>query len=178
MEQKITITQDELYEFLLAHNIVTIRLGEMIGLAEVSLSSCFKHHKNNDGRPRYFTRRQVEAINEALPRLSYEVARRRIVFNPANNTSKSAKRVFDPGCVPQFKAVGEYFNLSALTVRVLGWNKRKKDIVINSPSNGSYGHITPDDVKLINDELDYVSYWLSTRQVLQNDSSSSSDDSN
>lgn len=168
MEGKISITQDELYQFLLDHNSTTIRLGELIGLNEVSLSSCFNHYKNNDGRPRYFTSRQIEAINTALPQMAFEVARRRVFFNAANNTSKSAKRIFDPGCVPQFKQVGEYFNLTALTIRVLGWGPRKKNAVIDSPANGCYGHITPDDVKALNDELDYVSHWLEHHEVMQN----------
>jgi len=176
MEAKILITQDELYQFMLAHNLVTKRLGELIGLTDVSLSSCFKHHKNNSGRPRRFTRRQVASINEALPQMAYEVARRRVFFNAANDTSKSAKRMFDPGCVEQFKRVGEYFNLTAMVVRVLGWTKQWKGNVINSPTNGSYGHITPEDVNAVNEELEYVSSWLGRHEVVPTDDDSSSED--
>lgn len=170
MIEKTTVTQDELYEFLLAHNVTTMRLGELIGLTDVSLCSCFKHHKNNSGRPRRFTPKQIADINSALPKMAREISNRRVTFNAANNTSKSEKRMFDPGCVEQFKRVGEYFSLTALTVRLLGWSKQRKSIVINAPGNGSYGHITPDDVDRINAELQEVSNWLLGHEVIPNDS--------
>lgn len=165
MEEKIQISQDELYQFLLEHNMIITRLGELIGLGIGSMVGCFKHLLAN-GEPRYFTRQSIAKINEALPQIAFEVERRRVVFNMANNQGKKKKSMFDPGCVEQLREVGQWFKVDALCQRVLGWKPVKSRKVLFAPSSTMYGHITPDDVRRINEELMFVSYWMQRHEVV------------
>ena len=165
MEEKIQITQDELYQFLNDHNLIITRLGELIGLGIGSMVGCFKHLLAN-GEPRYFTRQSVAKINNALPQIAYEVERRRVVFNMANNTGKQKKAMFDPGCVEQLKALGTYFKVDAMCQRVLGWKPVKSRKVLFAPSSSMYGHVKPEDVCRINEELMFVSFWLQRHEVV------------
>ena len=173
MEEKIQISQDDLYQFLLEHNMIITRLGELIGLGIGSMVGCFKHLLAN-GEPRYFTRQSIAKINEALPQIAYEVERRRVVFNMANNVGKQKKSVFDPGCVDQFKALGQWFKVDAMCQRVLGWKPVKSRKVLFAPSSTMYGHITPDDVRRVNEELMFVSFWLQRHEVVSDNGSGSS----
>ena len=173
---KEQISQDVLYKFLTDHNLIITRLGEMIGLGIGSMSACFKHMLAN-GEPRYFTRQSVAKINEALPQIAFEVERRRVVFNMANNSSKQRKVQFDPGCVEQLKALGAYIKVDAMCQRVLGWKAVKVRKVLFAPSSTMYGHITPEDVRLVNEELMYVSFWLQRHEVVAESSSSSNSSS-
>lgn len=173
MEEKIQISQDDLYQFLLEHNMIITRLGELIGLGIGSMVGCFKHLLAN-GEPRYFTRQSIAKINEALPQIAYEVERRRVVFNMGNNVGKRKKSVFDPGCVDQFKALGQWFKVDAMCQRVLGWKPVKSRKVLFAPSSTMYGHITPDDVRRVNEELMFVSFWLQRHEVVSDNGSGSS----
>ena len=173
MEEKIQISQDDLYQFLLEHNMIITRLGELIGLGIGSMSACFKHMLAN-GEPRYFTRQSIAKINEALPQIAFEVERRRVVFNMANNVGKQKKSAFDPGCVEQLKEVGQWFKVDALCQRVLGWKPVKSRKVLFAPSSTMYGHITPDDVRRVNEELMFVSFWLQRHEVVADNDSGSS----
>lgn len=176
MEEKIQISQDELYQFLTDHNLIITRLGELIGLGIGSMSACF-NHKLANGEPRYFTRQSVAKINEAMPQIAYEVERRRVVFNMANNKSKQRRVQFDPGCVEQMRALGTYFKVDAMVQRVLGWKAVKSRKVLFAPSSTMYGHVTPDDVRRVNEELMFVSFWLQRHEVVVHDSCSSSSSS-
>ena len=173
MEEKIQISQDDLYQFLLEHNMIITRLGELIGLGIGSMSGCFKHLLAN-GDPRYFTRQSIAKINEALPQIAFEVERRRVVFNMANNVGKQKKSVFDPGCVEQLKEVGRWFKVDAMCQRVLGWSPVKSRKVLFAPSSSMYGHITPEDVRRINEEIMFVSYWMQRHEVVANNDGSDS----
>lgn len=173
MEEKIQITQDDLYQFLLEHNMIITRLGELIGLGIGSMVGCFKHLLAN-GEPRYFTRQSIAKINEALPQIAFEVERRRVVFNMANNVGKQKKSAFDPGCVEQLKALGTYFKVDAMCQRVLWWKPVKSRKVLFAPSSTMYGHITPDDVRRVNEELMFVSFWLQRHEVVADNGSGSS----
>lgn len=171
MEEKIQITQDDLRDFFNGHNLIVTRLGELIGLGIGSMSACFKHMLAN-GEPRYFTRQSVAKINQALPQIAYEVERRRVVFNMANIDEKK-KLQFDPGCVEQLKALGAYFKVDAMCQRVLGWKAVKSKKVLFAPSSPMYGHVTPDDVRRINEELMFVSFWLQRHEVVARDGNQS-----
>jgi hypothetical protein len=177
MEEKIRISQDELYQFMTDHNLIITRLGELIGLGIGSMSACFKHMLAN-GKPRYFTRQSVAKINEALPQIAFEVERRRVVFNTANNSSKQRKTMFDTGCVEQLKALGVYIKVDAMCQRVLGWKAVKSRKVLFAPSSTMYGHVTPEDVRRVNEELMFVSFWLQRHEVVADDGSSDSSSSN
>ena len=168
MGQKLKYSQDDLYQYLLAHNITIKRLGELIGQSDVAMSNAFKHNVVN-GKPHYFSDAIIRRINEALPMLASEIASRVVTFNAENNTSRRAAQKFDPGCIQQFQRAGEYFNLTTLLVRVLGWKKRKKNDVICTPSSKVYGHITEDDVRLLNAELLTVAGELENMEIVHSD---------
>ena len=54
--EKVKVTQDTLYEYILAHDVKLTRLAEMIGRAPEVVMSCFKHHNDWHGRPRRFNK--------------------------------------------------------------------------------------------------------------------------
>lgn len=161
---KAKMTQDELYQYFLEHNIIVRRIGELIGLSAAAMSHAFKHHIVN-GKPHYFPVKKVVLINAALPVMAKEIASRIMVFNPANNISTVPSRCYDPECLPQLRKIGDYFNLNGFTARVLGWSIPKKDSVF-SPANPNYGHISPSDVELINTELLAVAGMLGNIELL------------
>lgn len=174
--QKLQYSQDDLYQYLLAHNITVKRLGELINQSDTAMSSGFKHHIVN-GKRHSFPVFIIRRINEALPVMAREITARRVTFNPDNNISRRASQKFDPGCVEQFQRVGEYFNLTAILERVLGWSKRRKNDVICTPSSKVYGHITEDEVRVINTELLAVAGVLENIEVVPDESASSSSSS-
>jgi len=167
MEEKKQISQDELYQFMLTHNLIITRLGEMVGLGIASMSSCFKHMLAN-GEPRWFTRKTVERINQALPQMAYEIERKRLVFNTSGNADSKRSQIFDPGCVEQLKDLGTYFKVDAMCQRVLGWKKVSSRKILFAPSSSMYGHITPANVSSINEEIMFVSFWLQRHEVVAN----------
>jgi hypothetical protein len=167
MEEKKQISQDELYQFMLKHNLIITRLGEMVGLGIASMSACFKHMLAN-GEPRWFTRQTVAKINQALPQIAYEIECKRLTFNAANNIGKQHKSMFDPGCVEQLKALGTHFKVDAMCQRVLGWKEVSSRKILFAPSSSMYGHITPANVNAINEEIMFVSFWLQRHEVVAN----------
>lgn len=171
---KIKLTQDELYQFFLDHNLTVKRLGELIGLSDSAMSSAFKHHKVN-GKPHYFPLAKLQFINDALSVLSGEIADRLVSFNPENNRARHSVRVFDRACVEQFRRVGEYFNLTALVGRILGWNKAKKQNIICIPASKVYGHITQEDVNRINAELRLVAAAIANFKLVAEEGISSNE---
>lgn len=162
---KAKMTQDELYQYLLEHNIIISRLGELVGLSDTAMSNAFKHHIVN-GKRHYFPAKKVVLINTALPVMAREIASRILVFNPANNISTVSSRCYDPECLPQLRKVGEYFSLIKFTARVLGWSLPKKDSVF-STANRNYGHISSLDAELINAELLAVAGTLGNIELLE-----------
>lgn len=140
---KSTMNQDELRDFLNAHNMTKKRLGELIGQPDTVLSSAFNHFVVN-GKPLYFSAERLARINEALPVMADEITARLMHF--------SGDGRFDKACAEQLRAVGDYFNLTKFTKRLLGWSKSKKDAVL-SPVHPGYGHVKKTDVTAINTEL-------------------------
>lgn len=161
---KKRMTQDELYQYFLEHNIIVKRLGELIGQSDSAMSNAFKHHIVN-GKHHYFSAKKVALINTALPVMAREIASRIMVFNPANNISTVPSRCYDPECLPQLQNIGEYFILRKLTARILGWSLGKNDSIF-CPANRNYGHISPSDVELINAELLAVAGMLGNIELL------------
>ena len=77
---------------------------------------------------------------------------------------------YDRELVEPMKKIGELVNLTALTERVLGWSKKKKESILVSPSSKVYGNITEADAAAINTELLTIAgvladYMVITKQV-------------
>lgn len=153
---KSTMNQDELRDFLNAHNMTKKRLGELIGQPDTVMSSAFNHFVVN-GKPLYFSAERLARINEALPVMADEITARLMHF--------SGDGRFDKACAEQLRAVGDYFSITMLTKRLLGWSKSKKEGVL-SPAHPGYGHVKKTDVTAINTELLAVAGVLSNTEVV------------
>lgn len=166
MEQKVKITQDTLYEYMLAHGIKMTRLAELIGKSDDVVTSCFKHHKDIHGRPRRFNAEHVASINEALPRISSELRRLLLTFGSPQTYTNRWGKTYDPGLIEPIKELGRYLNITSLTSRVLGWSKGKKSAVLVQTSSISYGCVSQQDVNAINTELLSVAGVFDSWQVV------------
>lgn len=163
---KVQMTQDQFYHLLLDRNLIISRLGALIGQSDVAMSQAFKHYIVN-GKPHSFSPDKLQRINDALPRWADSIQSCLMQFHPENNISTVPTRCYDPSCLEQLRSVGEHFNLTALTARILGWKKSKKESVF-TPTNKNYGHITQQDVIAINTELLSVAGVLRNIEVISN----------
>ena len=161
---KTKMNQDQLYQYLLTHNLTVKRLGELIGQSDVQMSNAFKHNIVN-GKPHRFPDFVVDRINEALPRMADEITDRLMRFHPENNISKMPGRCYDPSCLDQLRRVGKYFNVKGLTARILGWSRSKENAIFCS-SHSNYGHVTEADVTAINTELLAVAGVLRNIEII------------
>lgn len=162
--EKATMTQDQFYQFLLDHNLTISRLGELIGQSDVAMSQAFKHYIVN-GKPCYFSAEKLQRINDALPQWADAIQSRLMQFHSENNISTVASRCYDPSCIEQLRSVGNHFNLTGLTARVLSWGASKKSSIF-TPSHKNYGHISQQDVTAINTELLAVAGVLRSIQIV------------
>ena len=172
---KIKVSQDTLYEYLLAHDIKLTRLAELIGKSGEVVFSCFKHHKDKYGNPRSFNFTNIAAINDALPKLAEEIQDRLLTFGSPQTYTNRHGSTYDPALIEQMKELGKYLNITGVTTRLLGWNKVKKNAVISQPSSNSYGCISEADTIAINNEiLSIVGVLTRYRVIYEEDSTSSS----
>lgn len=172
--EKVKVTQDTLYEYILAHDVKMTRLAEMIHRAPEVVMSCFKHHNDWHGRPRRFNAEHIALINEALPRLADELRQRLLKFGSDQTYTNKWGNTYDPALVEPMKDLGKYLNIMSLTERLLGWSKGKKTAVISRPLSKIYGNISKADVVAINNEILAVAGVLSSYEVVAEKVSSSS----
>ena len=73
---KAKITQDALYEYMLAHNMIFTRLGELIGRDVHVVTSRFIHRKDRHGNRLNLNSEHIELINKRCQcwQISYIVA--------------------------------------------------------------------------------------------------------
>lgn len=172
---KIKISQETLYQYMLAHDIKVTRLAEQMGVSFSLVNSCFRHHKNRHGTPRSFRAEHLAAINEALPRIADELRELLLKFGSPRAYTSLRGTIFDPALVEQFKELGKYLNITGLAVRVLGWSKRKKNQVLVDSTSIVYGHISQADAIAVNNEvLSIIGALTSYEVVADTDGSSGS----
>ena len=164
--EKIQVTQDALYEYLLAHDVKMSRLAEMIGVVPEVVLSCFKHHCDWHGRPRKFNAKHIASINEALPRLADELKGCLLMFGSDRTYTNRFESTYDPALVEPLKGLGHYLNLTGLLTRVLGWSASKKNAVISRPNGRMYGCISQDDVTAINTEILSIAGVLANYEII------------
>ena len=162
------VTQDTLYNYLQSHDVKMIRLSEMIGCSDDTLTACFQHRKDRHGQPRRFSDDFVVKINEALPRLSSELRSCILTFGTPYTRTNKHGRTYDPGQLEPIRNLGRYLNITGLTARVLGWSKCKKSLVLVNTSSAAYGNISEADIIAINEEILSISAVLSDYKVIQN----------
>lgn len=164
--EKIQVTQDTLYEYIRAHGIKMVRLAELIGKSGEVVTSCFKHHKDDRGNPRYFTEKNIEAINMALPVIASELRGCLLTFGSEQTYTNQRGVTYDPALVDKIKEVGKFLNITALVERVLGWSKGKKSAVFVQKSSKGYGCVSEANMIAINNEILSVAGVLSSYEVV------------
>lgn len=170
---KISVTQDYLYEYIKAHDINVCRFAELMGVSNAIVTMSFKHNPNRHGKPMKFSESNLQKLNDALSVFSQQINECRIFFGSNEMFTNRLGRTYDPGVIKQLMSLSKMFNVKGLTNRILGWNRGKYDLVLCSPSSKVYGFITADDVMRINAELLAVSGTLSGIKVsVANDSES------
>jgi len=171
--ERVKVSQDVLYQFLTEHGIKLVRIAELTGLSEGSINSCFKHQLINNGVPRRFTKYNVRKLNEAIWQIADSIRGCVLQFGSERTFTNQRGATYDPALVEPLKRVGEWMNLSALTERVLGWNRSKKDNVLVTKSSKAYGCISQADADRINAELLSVAGVLSSYEVVADGGSDS-----
>lgn len=172
---KVQVTQDALYEFLLAHDVKMVRLAQLSGLSEATLNICFKHVPYPNGALHSFTAKGVEAINQALPQMAAGLRGCILTFGSDQAFTNQRGKRYDPALIGPMKAIGSWVNLTALVQKQLGWSKAMKDNVLVSRSGKAYGCISIDDVNRINAELLAVAGVLDGYELILSESSSFTD---
>ena len=171
--EKVKISQDTLYQYLLEHGVKMIRLTELMEMSGSTITSCFKHQPLNNGTPRSFTRKAIVKLNAALPQIAENLRNSILVFGSDQVFTNQRGKTYDPALIEPLKKIGEYMNLTALVQRVLGWNQDKKENTLVTPSSNNYGCISKQDADRINAELLSVAGVLSSYEVVADEGSSS-----
>lgn len=165
---KTKVTQEELYNYLLSHDIKLIRLAELVQKKSNSvIYMCFHNQINNFGHTCFFTNQQVDAINDALPELAHKIYSLMLSFGSKLTYKNMRGNTYDPAVIEQFKALVKYFNIKELTKRILGWSKYKKDYVLLKKNSICYGCISEADVNAINQEIISIVNTLSSIEMVR-----------
>lgn len=164
--EKVQITQDTLYEYMLAHNIKMIRLAELIDKDPDVVTSCFSHRKDRYGTPRKFTSQNIQLINKALPQIALELRKNLLSFGSPKTFTSGHGTIFDPGLIEPINELGKYLNITGIFVRLCGWSKSKKTSVFGRPAAKNYGHISLEDANRINAEILSIAGVLSGYEVV------------
>jgi len=163
---KIQVSQDILRDFIRDHDLKLVRLAELTGLSEASINVCFRHRKGTNGLPRTFTSQNIQKINEALPQIADALQGCILKFG-GDTFDNNRGKTYDRALVKPMKKLGEWFKLTALVKRILGWNQDKKEATLVSPSSKRYGCITKEDADRLNAELLSVAAVLSSYEVVE-----------
>lgn len=173
-QQKLQITQDVLYQYLLEHNVNLSGLAREMGANATMVGGCFKHTPDRHGKPRRFTPDTLPQLNEGLQRMAQHIRESLVGWGSDQMFTNKRGVTYDPGTMPQIKQLSAWFNLTLLLIRVLGWTESKKNVTFSAPTAGIYGCISQDDVNRINAELLAVSGVLSGYEVVMPEESGSS----
>lgn len=163
---KLQVTQDALYQFIVEHNINISGLAREMGANPTLVGGCFKHTPDRHGKPRHFTANTLPKLNAALESFADKIRHSMIVFGSSQTYTNRLGATYDPGTMPAVKKLSNYFNLTAFIVRILGWNENKKNLTLSSPTARQYGCISQDDVNRINAELLAVAGVLSNYEII------------
>lgn len=170
--EKVQVSQDALYNFLMEHGVKLVRLAELTGLSEASINVCFKHYPGSTGLPRTFTPQAIDRINTAIGVMADDLRRCILKFGSEQTTPPNQRgKSYDPALVEPIKRIGEYMNLTALVQRVLGWSKSKKDCILVTKVSKVYGNISKDDADKINAELLAVAGVLGSYEIVPEEES-------
>jgi len=165
-QQKIKMSQDELYQYLNDHDVKVIRLAELMGKTPAVIISNFRHHANAHGNPRRFSVENCRQLTEALHVIASELRGCVMKFGTEETYTNTHGRTYDPGMIKPINRVGELMNLTQLAERLLGWNKGKRTSVLSDTNSKAYGNVSKSDVLLINIEIASVAGVLDLVEVV------------
>ena len=163
---KMKMSQDQLYKYLMDHDVKLSRLAEQMGLSLTAVSAYFRHLPNMHGNPRTFSVDNIKKLNDAIRSFSQELRACLLHFGTDKMYTNKHGRTYDPGMIDAINRLGKYINTTALICRLLGWNKSKKKNVFCAPTNKNYGNISQDDVDVLNVEILSVAGFLSNVEVV------------
>jgi len=166
--EKVKVTSDTLYKFLMDHDVKLVCLAKYAQLSEASVNVCFKHYPGTNGQPRVFTQSALDKINIALVKIANELRNSILVFNNEMAVTNSRGSSYDATLIGPIKHIGEFINITALTQRLLGWSKKKKDSILVSPTSKVYGNISEADAAVINTEIITISGVFESYEVVLN----------
>lgn len=171
---KIKVTQDFLYQYLLEHNFTISMLANKMGVSNAILSRSFRHMPNRLGKTMYLSAANIARLNVVLEQVADELRGCVLNFGSPQTYTNLHGRTYDPALVDVFKdGAGKYFNLTGLTERVLGWNVNRKRMTLSIEKSPIYGNISKQDADRINAELLSVAGVLSSYEVVADEGSSS-----
>lgn len=159
-------SQDELYKFLTAHNMTISMIVKKMGVSDAIVRCCFNHTLNRHGKPLSFSKANIVKLNDAIWQIASELEKGLIHFGSDQTYTNQQGTTYDPGTLPAINNLGDYFNMKALTERLLGWKKAKRDTVLAIKKSPVYGNVTKEDVDSINAELLAISGMLSRYEVV------------
>ena len=168
--EKIKVSSDTLYNYLVEHDFTISLLAEYMGVNGGSLAACFRHNLDRLGRPRKFSAGHIKKLNNAIVRIAEDMRGHVLVFGGDKMFTNQQKSTYDPGLIEPIKrGVGKFFKLRTMAERVLGWNKGKWNNTLSAPSSKVYGNISRDDADRLNAELLAVAGVLSSYEVVADD---------
>jgi hypothetical protein len=163
---KAKITQDALYEFMLAHNMIFTRLGELIGRDVHVVTSRFMHREDRHGNRLNLNSEHIELINKALPVLADKLYSCVLTFGSSQVYTSKHYHTYDPALVDPLKEIGKYINITRMLKRILGWSVPKINVILSQSCGPSYGHITRQDAERINIEILAIAGVLSNCELV------------
>lgn len=169
-QERTTISQDFLYKFLQEHNMTTVMISKKMGVSETIVGGCFRHAMNRHGKPLSFSKANIVRLNAAIQQIAVELRQCVITFGSSETFTNSRGKTYDPATVPAIQRLGEFFNLTALTARLLGWKNTRRNMVLGPKSSPVYGNVTREDTDRINAELLSVAGVLSSYEVVADES--------
>ena len=172
--EKVNVSQDFLYEYLKEHNMTIMMIAKKMGASESVVRNSLQRNPNRHGNAMRLSAANLLKLNSALEEIADELRGCLVTFGSDKMFTNQRGTTYDPGTLPALQRVGEYFNMKALTERLLGWNKTKRDITLSVKSSPMYGRVTKEDIDRINAELLAVAGVLSNYEVVPDANSSSS----
>lgn len=164
---KVQVTSDTLYQYLLEHNFTISLLSKYMGVSNGIVCNSFQHIPNRLGKPMKFSAANLEKLNAVLPQIADDLRRATITFGSEQTFTNSWGNTYDPAAREAVLAVGNYFKITPFLLRILGWKKGKRDMILVSTKSPVYGQVSQEDVNRINAELLSVAGVLSSYEVVE-----------
>lgn len=163
---KTAVSQDFLYQYLTDHNVTISFLAKRMGASVSIVSKSLRHKKDRLGHTMRLTPANIERLNVALPVIAEELRASVLSFGSDQTFTNSWGRTYDPALRQPILDLSRFFKITPFLLRVLGWKKGKRDMVLVSRNSLAFGHISQDDVNKINAELLSLAGVLSGYEVI------------